>query len=149
MLLNSKEPVMHLVHSRPVPWVTVINAFAEELKLPVVSYDEWLSALEESASALDSASQDQAEVEKQLEQNPALRLLSFFRGAKSRTGEDVEPLGVPKLASENAQKSSEALRDARQISGEDVKRWVRYWRSTGFIPGEQATKGIKRSIDQL
>lgn len=148
LLQGGNEPVLHLVHPRPVPWSHIITAFAVELKLPVIPYDDWLVSLQESGRALDSAKQAQAEVEEMLEQNPALRLLTFFASAKGKMGADVEPLGIPRLASEKAQNVSESLRNAREISEDCVKRWIAYWRSNGFI-SEESPKGVKRRIDQL
>ena len=147
-MFTGEEPVLHLVHPHTVPWATVIEAFAEELGLPVVPYDDWLSTLEESGRALDTSSQTQDAVEQALEQNPALRLLAFFAAARDRALAEYEPLGVPRLATEKARAVSVTLNIARQINGEDVKRWVAYWRSTGFIP-DAAGKGVKRTIEHL
>lgn len=133
VLLDGEEPVLHLVHPHPVPWAIVIEAFAEELELPIVPYDDWLSMLEESGRVFDASSQTQDSIEQTFEKNPALRLLSFFVGARNRIAEKYEPLGVPKLETGKAQATSVSLRNSRQINGEDVRRWVRYWRSTGFL----------------
>ena len=43
---NAGDPVVHLAHSQPVDCRVVVEAFSEELKLPIVSYAEWMKQLE-------------------------------------------------------------------------------------------------------
>ncbi|KIM78762.1 hypothetical protein PILCRDRAFT_10982 [Piloderma croceum F 1598] len=117
---------VHLAHPRPVPWSTVFDAFCSLLTVPLVPYSEWLSRLEESGQSASAKAPMEA-----LQSNPALRLIEFFRS-------DVMGLasakGIP-LSLDEAQKASETLRvdNLAQLGIEDIKRWIDYWRSTGFI----------------
>ncbi|OBZ76703.1 Linear gramicidin synthase subunit D [Grifola frondosa] len=80
---NSPYSILHLVHPNPVPWSSIIKMIAEDLSVPVVPYEEWLSALKNSL-------QEGLEVE-QMQENPALRLLDFYGTVV--IDEDKEPLG--------------------------------------------------------
>ncbi|EJC99762.1 uncharacterized protein FOMMEDRAFT_148605 [Fomitiporia mediterranea MF3/22] len=127
-MLESDERVFHLVHPRPVKWNAVIQWFSKALNIPIVSYSEWLAALEKSDVSAHPGTA--AELEAALEKNPALRLLDLFRAAKNNTGDDHEPLGVQKLASEKAERISESLRNAEQINEKNITAWISYWSET-------------------
>ena len=43
---SSADPILHLVHPRPIPWKSLITPIAQELKATLVPYVEWLTALE-------------------------------------------------------------------------------------------------------
>jgi hypothetical protein len=124
----SSVQFVHLAHPRPVPWSTVFDAFCSLLIVPIVPYSEWLSRLEESQAITTAPTEAPIEA---LQNNPALRLIGFFRS-------DVIGLASTKgisLSLDEAQKASETLSVDKlaQLGIEDVKRWVDYWRSTGFI----------------
>ena len=108
------------------------SAFAKKLQVPLVSYDEWLQALE---SKLEETGSDPNRVEKAFEFVPALRLINFFRSIKGipTLGSEREPFGFPKLSSEKAQACSPTLRAAEQMGVADVDRWLTFWRESGFL----------------
>lgn len=141
MILSAdSEQVLHITHSHPVPWPTVIDTIASELGLEIVPYDAWANALGESAKVLESVAHDQDKTEEILQQNPCLRLLLFFKQRQA----NVESFGSPKLSIEKAQRVSRTLRSARQLDSADVKRWLDYWRSIGFIENKSYL-GSKRN----
>ena len=113
---SSADPILHLVHPRPIPWKSLITPIAQELKATIVPYVEWLTALEIVAERNAEAARE----------NPALRLLDFFRSsapAKTRT-----PLGLYQLETKKAVDASETLASMPELGEADVKRWVTAWR---------------------
>ncbi|KAI0050801.1 acetyl-CoA synthetase-like protein [Auriscalpium vulgare] len=113
-MLGSDQPVLHLVHPRPIHWNMLSDGVAEYLNLQVVPYDEWVAALKNARedSALGT-----------LEKSPALKLADFFSS-------------MPKAATWSTDKAvtvSLELRAAGELGKEDVKRWIDYWEHTGFI----------------
>lgn len=125
-LRHSPHPFVHLVHPHPATWHDLISPIAKELGVPLVSYEEWLSALQKGVSEGDAA-----EVEL-MKQNQALRLLPFFKGAKASSA-DREPLGLVYLSTEKATAVSEALANLPQLDAERAKGWVAAWKRAGFL----------------
>ncbi|KAI0700690.1 acetyl-CoA synthetase-like protein [Cerioporus squamosus] len=119
---NSTSPVLHLVHPRPVSWHTIMASIAEQLRVPLVSYSTWLSALERSAAASEDA----------MRENPALRLLDFFRAQTFSL--EKEPLGVVRLSTENAERTSAELAGLPQLRKDISVSWMNAWRKSGFLP---------------
>lgn len=110
--------ILHLVHPRRTPWHTLIAAIAEELSVPSVPYTEWMNALERCA--IDSA-QDEV---KAMQENPALRLLEFFKRG---------PISLLPISSENAQKASTTLASLPELGPQIVREWLTAWRSSRFL----------------
>ncbi|OSC98632.1 acetyl-CoA synthetase-like protein [Trametes coccinea BRFM310] len=125
---HSPEPFLHLVHPRPVPWHDIIAPIAEELGVSLVSYEQWVSALQNSVSR-----GEEAEVEL-LKANPALRLLDFFKAVKQSEGSaDREPLGMVYLSTEKSTKVSRTLAHLPQLDADRAKKWVLAWKKSGFL----------------
>ncbi|KAI0357816.1 acetyl-CoA synthetase-like protein [Trametes cingulata] len=123
---HSTEPFLHLVHPRRVPWHDLIAPIAQDLGVPLVSYAEWLSALEKSISEGDAA-----EVEL-MKANPALRLLSFFKNLKPASP-DREPLGIVYLSTEKSTQVSDTLAKLPVLDAERAKGWLAAWKRVGFL----------------
>ena len=100
-----------------------MEPIASELGVPLVSYSEWLSKLEECAG---EGSADEVDG---MRANPALRLLDFFRA--QRDGGRSNP--IPRLSTTEAEKASQELALMQELSKEDAKRWVAAWRVSGFL----------------
>ncbi|KAI0822423.1 acetyl-CoA synthetase-like protein [Trametes gibbosa] len=126
-LRRSPDAFAHLVHPRPVPWHTIIKPLAEELGVPLVSYDVWLSALQKSVSGGDTTEVDL------MKANPALRLLSFYANANSTPAPDHEPLGLVYLSTEKSTAVSAALAGLPQLDADRAKGWLAAWKSAGFL----------------
>ena len=118
---SSPEPILHLVHPRPIAWRMLIVPIAKELGVPLVPYSNWLAVLEKTAEQGPDAAQD----------NPALRLLDFFRA--SARGDGKPPLGLWRLATDKALGASETLANMPALGEEDARRWVAAWRQSGFL----------------
>ncbi|KAI0717761.1 acetyl-CoA synthetase-like protein [Cerioporus squamosus] len=123
---HSTEPFLHLIHPRPTRWHTVLAPIAELLNVPLVPYEQWVSALENSVQAGSAA-----EVE-MMRQNPALRLLPFFKAAKEPV-DGREAFGFVFLSTEKAIKVSESLAQMPMLDAERAKMWVAAWKKSGFL----------------
>lgn len=128
------EPVLHVLHPRPTAWNKLMNSFSRHLNIPTVPYVEWFSALEEAQRALQANSGDSAAVEKTLRENPALRLVEFFRVGKEHENDgNCEPPGLTKISCKKMSSISESFSNAKNMSEENVRRWVSAWKKSGFI----------------
>ncbi len=124
---HSQEPFLHLVHSRPTPWHTVIAPIAQALNVPLVPYPQWLSALQ---SSVESGSAEEVEA---MKRNPALRILPFFKAQGEHQTPDREPMGLVYLSTANAAKVSKAFTQMPQLDAERAVRWVEAWKKSGFL----------------
>ncbi|KAJ6471940.1 hypothetical protein C8R45DRAFT_1013604 [Mycena sanguinolenta] len=116
--------IVHLVNPRPVPWHTLAAVVAAELDgVPRVLYAEWLSRLEQAANG-QAASLLRAS-----------RLLQFFQSVKpDGHSSNVEAFGLPRVHMRRALGSSRSLADeGHQLGADDVKKWIKYWRSVGLL----------------
>ncbi|KAG8908187.1 hypothetical protein FRB99_008730 [Tulasnella sp. 403] len=126
---DSEADVLHLAHPRPVAWTEVFGPISKALGVPLVSYDEWLRKLDESLGSAPS------EVEAAKE-NPALRLIDFFRSNNAGTPPPGrEAGGLPKLATDIAVQVAPCLTEEQlpPLSERDALSWVEYWQKTGFL----------------
>ncbi|KAI0743085.1 acetyl-CoA synthetase-like protein [Daedaleopsis nitida] len=115
----AREPALHLVSPRPVPWDAVFLPIAERLALPAVPYAEWVARLEASAAAARAG----AGVEGH---DAAHNLIAFFKS------EGMGGAAVP-LSTERAVRASKALAGARPIGKEDALRYVEFWAKVGHL----------------
>ena len=123
---HSREPFLHLIHPHPARWHDVMAPIAELFNVPLVPYEQWVSALERSVEAGSAA-----EVEV-MRQNPALRILSFFKAAKEPV-EGREALGFVILSTDKAIKVSESLARMPMLDAERARMWVAAWKKSGFL----------------
>ena len=123
---HSREPFLHLVHPRPVPWRSLVAPVAERLGVPLVGYDEWLAKL---ASSVAAGSAEEVEA---MAANPALRLLPFFQ-VQNRTAADREPMGLVILSTEKATEVSGTLAALPELDAARAVSWVEAWKKAGFL----------------
>ena len=137
-LLPKKESrtVFHAVNPRPVSWESLIPAIRRALitsshsstdpaskkeQVEVVSYTTWLSALRASAApTLDKQAWDA---------NPAIKLMDFYESL-ARPGPAGMVVGggmMPRFGTEETQRRSGSLREMREVSGQDMERWIHGW----------------------
>ena len=129
---NATKGVLHLAHPNPVSWTTLFSSASDDLKLPLVSYSEWLSKLSKSTDGLET----EATVSL-TERSPALRILDFFvaSGNYNDDKKGREAMGLRRLELINAVASSPNLQkeNVLALGAENVKAWISYWRSCGFF----------------
>ncbi|TFY60143.1 hypothetical protein EVJ58_g5333 [Rhodofomes roseus] len=132
--LDTPARVLHVQHPRPVSWSSTMQLFSAALNLPIAPYTEWYSRLESGLSFTSDPSSTQY-----LERG--LRLLEFFRlpllTEPGNSRPDVMNTLVHGIDLKNALDASATLQDPELpvIVREDVDRWIGYWRSIGYLPG--------------
>lgn len=122
-LRNSTSEFVHVSHPCAVKWRSIVGYISATLGVPLVSYSEWLQRLEQTEST-----QSPTKVH-------ALRLIDYYRAISKADLSKLEVAGVPKFATDNAQKGSSVLSDPgiKQIGEEDMQKWLDYWRSSGLL----------------
>lgn len=133
---HSLDPILHLVHPRPVPWHTVVAPIAQGLDVPLVPYAEWVSKLESSVE------RGSAEEVKAIQLNPGLRLLSAYKAHGELTEGMVggEAMGFVIMGTEKAERVSKSLTRLPQLDAERAMMWLAAWRKSGFLsPGQGPT----------
>ncbi|KAJ6455206.1 hypothetical protein C8R45DRAFT_1111581 [Mycena sanguinolenta] len=123
--------VLNLVHPQPVPWNFVIERVRNGVKeicdskeLSLTPFADWCKELQASeVHAVDAK-----------EKLPGLKLLDFFnRLANSPASMDGGEFGGIRFSVGKIDAFSPALGNARKLAEKDVKGWVEYWHSVGFI----------------
>jgi hypothetical protein len=125
-LRNSTSLFLHLAHPRRVPWSSLIQPLSTHLGAAVVPYSEWVTALEESLA--DAPSEVEA-----VRKNPALKILPVFQASLHAPAEGRESLGLPRLDTTESVRGSTTLQAEQPLGPNDVKLWLEYWRSIGFL----------------
>ncbi|KAF9468229.1 hypothetical protein BDZ94DRAFT_1294300 [Collybia nuda] len=134
ILEMSTQPngVLHVVHPRPTLWNSLLRPIADVMAVPLVPYAEWYSRL---SIVVDT------NILSQFGENPAIKLLDFFRQGVSNHDSDIsrsptDCMGLlPKVLMERGMLMSGMLRDPelQQLGEADAKRWVAYWRMVGYL----------------
>ncbi|KAH9834865.1 uncharacterized protein C8Q71DRAFT_797672 [Rhodofomes roseus] len=122
---SSPTSLVHVVHPLPIPWHDLAVAVSAELAVPLVPFATWLAKLEEYAAA-------QGDRTARLH---ALHLLPKFRGILLQEDKGRMALGMANMDISRAKEASPTLADPRlrQLSVEDVTRWIAYWRKVGLF----------------
>ncbi|TFK53343.1 putative aminoadipate reductase [Heliocybe sulcata] len=132
---------LNVLHPRPVSWSSIMEDVRTALMeivdqgksepLPLVPFKQWIALLEKKAAGA---------TEGDIKAMPAIKLLPFFQNmaladqAIRASGQtETEAGGMPRFATRKAQTVSQALRDAPELSAEDVERWIAYWNKKGFF----------------
>lgn len=108
--------VYHVVNPFSVSWATLLPAVASGLGIDsekdVISWAEWLTALEDSEAAGD------------YEKNPGLSLLPFYRSV-TKAGDEGRQL--PVLNTDLAQTRSKTLKSLNAVSPAWMAEWMKQW----------------------
>ncbi|KAL0565697.1 hypothetical protein V5O48_016323 [Marasmius crinis-equi] len=121
---DAHAPFLHVVNPQTTPFADILQPFSEALSLPMVPYQEWIHAIEESESRYTSSPE-------LLSQIPASKILDYFRERSSKAGAEVP--GYPSLDTRICRTLSSRLGDAPQFERKEAERWLKYWRKIGFI----------------
>ncbi|CCM06132.1 uncharacterized protein FIBRA_08382 [Fibroporia radiculosa] len=136
---NIANGTLHIVHPRPVKWVTIMEPLTLKFDVPVVPYHEWFARLENLAITTP-ANKSSGNREREAEERAALRLLDFFRKGSQNAGSyshHMESKGLlPSVESQRGQHASSVLMDSNtpQLSCSDVDKWMSTWKKVGFLP---------------
>ncbi|KAK0499795.1 hypothetical protein EDD18DRAFT_1442304 [Armillaria luteobubalina] len=109
--IDNSTSIMHLVHPNPVSWSTLACFASTELNVKLVSYTQWLEALENSA--LDATVL------------PAMRLLPHYKHIVKIIGRSLrnrEAFGLPRLSTTLTQDTS-----IPSLDENEVRNWMQYW----------------------
>ncbi|PBK91716.1 hypothetical protein ARMGADRAFT_1166511 [Armillaria gallica] len=127
LCLANEVGTFHVVHPRPVEWGVVMRLAASKMNVPVVAYEEWIRRLETDMGVNVPSMQE----------NPALRLLDFFRqGTSSSSSVATDSMGLlVKVAMDRSLAVSSTLRDKnlRRLGEDDVDRWIGFWKKEGLL----------------
>jgi len=134
--------IAHLIHPRPVAWSSLATTIAGKLDIQLVSFQYWMDKLEKAAENSNRESNEGHTDIQALLDNPALRLLGFFRSLSEKAKDrGTNAFGFYDLAYDNAVRLSPTLSlseeleetSSRQLNVDDVKAWLNYWREVGFL----------------
>ena len=121
---DTTPPVLHLhlVNPTSVQWDDVFGCIAKKLDVSLVPYHEWFSKLKEASTTVKNA-----------QEHSALRLLEFYGSIDQGSGSGAG--GLPSHSTEVASAvcpvlNQEGLRD---ITAEEIQRWLDYWKSLGLL----------------
>lgn len=131
---SSNAQYLHLAHPDPVPWNTAMGAFASLLKVPLVSWDQWLSELLKDSIKPDN--------------NPAALLADFFCESPPTGMENREGHGMPALDLKEALKASPTLSDPclPRVGPVDVERWVDFWTCQKLLTPNNLTSSAVQAV---
>ncbi|KAJ6514497.1 putative aminoadipate reductase [Mycena vitilis] len=117
--LSTEKPpfAINLVHPRPVPWDRVMQALANDARLPLIPFPVWVKQLQVRAAAATAEDFDNI---------PGIKLLDFFTGG-------VSFVAHLEFSTLKAQVLSEAMRLLEPLKEEDAKQWMSYWRQRKYI----------------
>ncbi|OJJ48921.1 hypothetical protein ASPZODRAFT_1354781 [Penicilliopsis zonata CBS 506.65] len=115
--------VFHIVNPYVTTWAALLPTLVATLersshgkkKIEIVSLKAWLQIIKADAEA------NRSDVEKMLERNPALKVLSIY--------ETFSTQEAPRFESERAKRASQTLREMEAIKPEWMDKWCEGWLS--------------------
>ncbi|KAG6072626.1 putative NRPS-like protein biosynthetic cluster [Claviceps sp. LM218 group G6] len=126
--LDDISGYFHLVNPHRARWedmaVAIQDVYRESIHR-LVSFEEWLQALEDAASAAASA---EGKLDLDVDENPAIKLLDTFRGfvQAKRAGQGHLVYETKRLV-----KQSRTAAEMGPVDGELMRRWCRQWNFAG------------------
>jgi len=113
---------LHLINPTPFQWDDVFGHIAKGLDVPLVSYPEWFTRLQEASTTVKNA-----------QEHSALRLLEFYGSLNQGGGSEVG--GLPSCNTEVAKGVCPVLNEEglRDLKAEEIQRWLYYWNSLGLL----------------
>lgn len=124
--------VLHIINPAPAEWNALFDPVSRMLNLRMVQYSEWLAALNETAEKGTSGNASR------LDENPALKLVNFFRALPSASLSQSElsskeyalandAIGMRRLSLRESLEASGSLRRCSKLTAEDAKKWLSSW----------------------
>lgn len=124
LLLNSDaggpgEPIYHIDNPVRQPWKEIVgDVLAPELGIPeqnIVHFKEWVRRVRHFVGSVEK-------------DNPAFKLIDFLEGSFERMS-----CGGLLLDTEKSRLRSETLAGVGPVAGQVTKRYIQYWRDSGFL----------------
>jgi thioester reductase-like protein len=106
----------HVVNPAIVQWTDLVPSISQALQeradkpIQSVPFKSWLQTLESCPVTAG-----------EMEKKPAIKLLDFYNGLNAEGG------SLPRLATKDTEKTSEALRSSEAISAELIGTWIQMW----------------------
>ncbi|KIY43241.1 acetyl-CoA synthetase-like protein [Fistulina hepatica ATCC 64428] len=117
---------LHLLHHRPMPWGVLAQVCADEFGVALVPYGEWFAKLK-------TAMEEELDVTRR-QTLPAGMLLEFLgANLQKQDVEGEETFGMGDISVDKMVEVSQTLREAKSLGPEDVRQWLSFWKSTGFL----------------
>lgn len=137
---KSPASYLHLMHPKPVTWASVIQPIATSLDVPIVSYSDWLEKLNLVVKEREESSTTADQLEAARE-NPALRLIDFYRRSNAtdhhdcRKDAEAEAFVKVRLDMTITKKVIATLGDPNlpTLGAEDAQRWLEYWHEVAAL----------------
>lgn len=132
----------HVEHPQPVPWLTIFKPLANLLNVKLVPFGEWLRVARDRASSdpqnhfgpPKSTNKTSGKGLHDASYPQILRMLSYFELKGSDGAYYMERNLVVNIEKTFRYLSPSHLKVASLNEG-DVREWVEYWRSVGFLAG--------------
>lgn len=126
---SSLSEVLHIVSPRTAKWDDVMQAAISILGNgecgKLVPYAAWVDAIRDAGQKTS------------LEKFPTWKLSGFYEAvvpiASAKLGPDREAMGPKRLLTDESTKRSQTLSQCEAIKTDDVKKWLRYWSTVGFL----------------
>lgn len=111
---SHRTQLYHVVNPNTILWSTlvpwVLAAYPEGVNMKVIPFEEWLKVLEQS-------SEESAD----LERNPAVKLLEFYRDA------DTVERRPRRLKLERSGQARKILEGVEAVNQDWVRNWMQQW----------------------
>ncbi|KAF9468263.1 acetyl-CoA synthetase-like protein [Collybia nuda] len=133
---NPTAGTIHLVHPQPLLCRDVFKVFSDELSLPIRPFAEWINILEDMINGRPRPNSSRLTSNQLLDTIPASKTIDFYKRSLEQEDDSKDAMGVPNLAVDEALAASVAFKEqalSRKIEPQDVRIWLQYWRSVGFI----------------
>ncbi|KIY43242.1 NAD(P)-binding protein [Fistulina hepatica ATCC 64428] len=123
---DSQYATLHLLHHRPMPWAVLAQVCADEFGVALVPYAEWFAKLKTAMEEELDATRRKA--------LPAGMLLEFLgANLQKQDVEGEETFGMGNISVDKMMEVSQTLREAKSLGPQDVRQWLSFWKSTGFL----------------
>ncbi|KIY43717.1 acetyl-CoA synthetase-like protein [Fistulina hepatica ATCC 64428] len=122
---NSEHSTLHLIHPKPMPWNVLAEVCAQQFGLELVPYTEWVAKLKAAVEHEVDAARRKA--------LPAGMLLEFLEANLHKEDIEGKETFFTRISVDRMLEVSRTLREAKPIGPDDVKLWLSFWKSSGFL----------------
>ncbi|KAK7464742.1 hypothetical protein VKT23_005948 [Stygiomarasmius scandens] len=123
---TANSTYLNLIHPNPASWHDLFTEISQSRgNLSLVPYVQWYTALNDLSFKDPQAAKRVA----------AIRILDFFAAGTKEFPRDTkrEAMGMGMMSTDSAKRICPSLATASPLSGEDVSKWMRYWKERGLF----------------